>query len=114
MPANREVFPDSVARRSDCAQNDPMPTERYDKLVRDRIPEIITAAGERPVTRVADPIEYRALLRAKLVEELHEFLESEDPAELADVLEVVRALAADLGSSTEALEEIRRRKAAER
>jgi predicted house-cleaning noncanonical NTP pyrophosphatase (MazG superfamily) len=91
-----------------------MPTERYDKLVRDRIPEIITAAGERPVTRVADPIEYRALLRAKLVEELHEFLESEDPAELADVLEVARALAVDLGSSPEKLEELRRAKAAER
>jgi predicted house-cleaning noncanonical NTP pyrophosphatase (MazG superfamily) len=91
-----------------------MPIERYDKLVRDRIPEIITAAGERPVTRIADPIEYRALLRAKLVEELHEFLESENPEELADVLEVSRALAVDLGSSPEKLEEIRRRKASER
>jgi predicted house-cleaning noncanonical NTP pyrophosphatase (MazG superfamily) len=91
-----------------------MPIERYDKLVRDRIPEIITAAGERPVTRIADPIEYRALLRAKLVEELHEFLESENPEELADVLEVSRALAVDLGSSPEKLEELRRRKASER
>jgi len=43
-----------------------MPTERHDKLVRDRIPEIMTASGASPETRIADPLEFRALLRAKL------------------------------------------------
>ena len=91
-----------------------MPTERHDKLVRDRIPEIVTASGARPETRVADPLEFRALLRAKLVEEVHEFLEDENPAELADILEVVRALAADLSTDPDELERIREKKVTER
>ncbi|GAA4214924.1 nucleoside triphosphate pyrophosphohydrolase [Actinocatenispora rupis] len=90
-----------------------MPTERHDKLVRDRIPEIVTASGARPETRVADPVEYRALLRAKLVEEMHEFLEEENPAELVDILEVVRALAIDLSTDPEELERLREKKATE-
>lgn len=90
-----------------------MPTERHDKLVRDRIPEIVTASGARPETRIADEVEYRALLRAKLVEEVHEFLEGENPAELVDVLEVVRALATDLGTEPDDLERLREKKAAE-
>lgn len=94
-------------------QNGAMPTERHDKLVRDRIPEIVTASGARPETRVADPVEFRALLRAKLVEEVHEFLEEENPAELVDILEVVHALAADLGTEAEELERQREKKASE-
>ncbi|HEY3504556.1 MAG TPA: nucleoside triphosphate pyrophosphohydrolase [Actinocatenispora sp.] len=91
-----------------------MPTERHDKLVRDRIPEIVTASGARPETRVADPEEYRALLRAKLVEEVYEFLEDENPAELVDILEVVRALATDLSTAPGELERMREKKAGER
>ncbi len=67
------------------------------KLVRDRIPQIIRDGGGQPLVRVADGEEYRALLRAKLVEEVQEFLASDDPEELADVLEVLHALASDLG-----------------
>jgi predicted house-cleaning noncanonical NTP pyrophosphatase (MazG superfamily) len=91
-----------------------MPTERHDKLVRDRIPEIVAASGARPETRVADPVEFRALLRAKLVEEVHEFLEDENPAELADILEVVRALGVDLSTEPEELERMRAKRATER
>jgi predicted house-cleaning noncanonical NTP pyrophosphatase (MazG superfamily) len=53
-----------------------------------------------PIVRFADPGEYRELLRAKLVEEAHEVATADDahvPEESADVLEVVLALAADLG-----------------
>lgn len=84
------------------------------KLVRDRIPEIIRSAGEQPMVRVAAPDEYRKLLRAKLVEEVEEFLESDDPAELADVLEVLLALAAELDVDRERLEQMRAAKARER
>lgn len=84
------------------------------KLVRDKIPQIIRDAGVEPMTRVADPNEYRGLLRAKLVEEVDEFLDSEDPAELADVLEVVLALALHLGVDRERLESLRATKASER
>jgi predicted house-cleaning noncanonical NTP pyrophosphatase (MazG superfamily) len=67
---------------------------RTEKLVRDRIPDLILSTGRRPETRVAERGEYTSLLRAKLYEEAGEYMESGDPAELADVLEVVYALAA--------------------
>ncbi|MEV4436717.1 nucleoside triphosphate pyrophosphohydrolase [Streptomyces sp. NPDC049585] len=87
------------------------------KLVRDRIPEIIRAEGREPITYVASPIEYRRRLREKLTEEVAEFLSADDaaaPGELADILEVVRALATNLGIDAEALEELRRAKYWER
>src|SRR6266540_2923453 len=84
------------------------------KLVRDKIPQIIRDTGAEPVTRVADVEEYRKLLRAKLVEEVEEFLSSDDPNELADVLEVLLALAGDLGVDQDQLEKLRRAKAFER
>lgn len=70
------------------------------KLVRDRIPEIIRERGGSPVVREAAAAEYRSLLHKKLLEEAHEVLAADDgsaPEELADVLEVVAALAEDLG-----------------
>jgi predicted house-cleaning noncanonical NTP pyrophosphatase (MazG superfamily) len=69
----------------------------HHKLVRDQIPEIIVAAGRQPVTRVLEHADYRAALRAKLLEEAREAQEAPDgqlASELADVLEVLRALAA--------------------
>jgi predicted house-cleaning noncanonical NTP pyrophosphatase (MazG superfamily) len=84
------------------------------KLVRDKIPQIIRANGENPVVRVADEAEFLGLLRAKLSEEVDEFLASDDPAELADVLEVLLALAAELGVDQGQLEKLRAAKAFER
>ena len=69
----------------------------YRKLVRDRIPEIIQSEGRRPVTRVLDEASYRQALLAKLVEEAQEASHATGadlPGELADVLEVLRALTA--------------------
>jgi predicted house-cleaning noncanonical NTP pyrophosphatase (MazG superfamily) len=87
------------------------------KLVRDRIPEIIRAEGRRPVVEVLPPEERRAALLAKLVEEAAEADEAatEDLAEeLADVLEVVRALAAELGLSLDDVTAAADRKRVER
>jgi len=84
------------------------------KLVRDKIPQIIRAAGTEPVIRVASAEEYRSLLRAKLVEEVEEFLASDDPTELADVLEVLLALAGELGVDRNQLEKLRSVKASQR
>ncbi len=87
------------------------------KLVRDRIPEIIRADGLEPEVYVAEPAEYRARLRAKLAEEVAEYMEADDteaPEELADVLEVAFALAADLGVDAAQLEKIRESKAEQR
>jgi predicted house-cleaning noncanonical NTP pyrophosphatase (MazG superfamily) len=69
----------------------------HHKLVRDQIPAIITAAGGQPVTRVLDDVGYEAALRAELLEEAHEAQAATDgqlASELADVLEVLTALAA--------------------
>jgi predicted house-cleaning noncanonical NTP pyrophosphatase (MazG superfamily) len=88
------------------------------KLVRDRIPEIIRTNGEEPITYQADPAEYRRRLRDKLLEEVDEFLTATNPGsaveELADVLEVVYALAADLGTDQPSLNHIRETKATNR
>jgi len=72
------------------------------KLVRDRIPEIIRSEGRRPVTRVLDEAGYRQALLAKLTEEAQEasHATADDlPSELADVLEVLRALTVTAGMS---------------
>ncbi|TDC45506.1 hypothetical protein E1281_30155 [Actinomadura sp. KC345] len=87
---------------------------RTEKLVRDRIPEIVRATGREPETRVAGPEEHGALLRAKLYEEAGEYAAGGDPAELSDLLEVVHALAASHGITPRELEEQRSAKAAER
>ncbi|GAA0591066.1 nucleoside triphosphate pyrophosphohydrolase [Actinomadura livida] len=87
---------------------------RTEKLVRDRIPEIVQAAGRVPETRVANPGEYASLLRTKLYEEAGEYTVSGDPAELSDLLEVIHALGALHGMTPDELEERRSAKAAER
>ncbi|MFF1343910.1 nucleoside triphosphate pyrophosphohydrolase [Streptomyces sp. NPDC058290] len=87
------------------------------KLVRDRIPQIIRADGAEPEVYVADPDEYRQRLRAKLTEEVAEYMEADEthaPEELADVLEVAFALAADLGVDPDQLEKLRASKAEQR
>ena len=84
------------------------------KLVRDRIPAIIRESGLEPLIRIAPPDEYRRLIRAKLLEEAEEFLASDDPLELADILEVVLAPAADCGIDRHQLEELRLQKEMER
>lgn len=87
------------------------------KLVRDKIPEIIRTAGGDPVTYTAGSEEFSNRLREKLKEEVAEFLAADPdgaPEELADVLEVIHALAGDLGVEVSGLEEIRKAKFADR
>ena len=87
------------------------------KLVRDRIPEIIRAEGRSPVVEVLAVDERRAALIAKLLEEATEAAGAEGAQlaeELADVLEVVRALAAELHLSLSEVTELADRKKSER
>lgn len=85
------------------------------KLVRDKIPEIIRSKGLEPVTWKASAEEYGARLRDKLQEEVAEFLASDnDPEELADILEVLYALAEQAGTDRQQLEKLRAVKADER
>lgn len=69
-----------------------MTTKHYDKLVRDRIPEIIKEKGRTCKFRIADTKEYRQKLMEKLQEETSEFLETPCVEELADIQEVIDAL----------------------
>ncbi|MHA1906447.1 MAG: nucleoside triphosphate pyrophosphohydrolase [Candidatus Thorarchaeota archaeon] len=62
-----------------------------EKLVRDRIPELIRNSGEEPVVRKANQQELEKFLLAKIVEEAQEFLETGDVDELVDILEVLEA-----------------------
>ena len=68
----------------------------YNKLVRDRIPEIIKNNGETPTIRVLDDIEYKIELEKKLLEEYNEVIGtnsiSDRLEELADMLEVIVSL----------------------
>ena len=93
-----------------------MPT--YNKLVRDKIPQIIMNDGKEPVTKVLNQEEYKTELRNKSQEELQEYLASQsDEAaieELADLLEIIHAIAKVHRSSIEEVEKIRQRKVEER
>jgi len=91
------------------------PDGRIIKLVRDRIPEIVSRErGEKAVYRVAGKREYLRLLREKLEEEVAEYLAGEAAEELADIAEVIRALGEAGGMSPRRMESIRREKARER
>jgi len=90
-----------------------MPTV-YDKLVRDRIPEVVRENGETPVTHVADDAEYLRRLAEKLEEEAVEYRASGDLDELADVLEVVDAICVATGVDPATLSERRQEKAERR
>ena len=69
----------------------------YNKLVRDNIPEIIKKDNCEPIIRILDDEEYKKELEKKLLEEYNEVLETNNSderiEELADMLELIRALA---------------------
>ena len=90
---------------------------RHDKLVRDRIPELLAEQGTPCEIRVADRMELPTLLRAKLGEEIAEYLAATDDEarieELADVLEVILGLGRFYGVDSDSLERVRAQKAVE-
>lgn len=86
----------------------------HNKLVRNNIPPIIEAAGKQAVTRVLSDEEYLAELDRKLTEECAEYQADKNVEELADVLEVLYAIAAARGYSVQELERIRAAKAEKR
>ena len=91
-----------------------MSVKRYHKLVRDRIPEIIEQSGKTCITSILSADEYLTMLDEKLSEELAEYQQDKSMEELADLLEVMVAVAKARGSSFEEVEAIRRKKAEKR
>jgi predicted house-cleaning noncanonical NTP pyrophosphatase (MazG superfamily) len=87
----------------------------YNKLVRDRIPEILEAKGKKyTVRQVGVGFEKGNYLKKKLVEETDEFLKDPSLEELADVQEVVFAIVENLGFTREDLEVVREAKMVQR
>ena len=89
----------------------------YNKLVRDNIPNIIKGNGGEPYTRILDDKEYKEELEKKLNEEYHEVLEAsgkERVEELADMVEIINALANLENSTLEEVIEIAKEKALKR
>lgn len=90
----------------------------YNKLVRDFIPQIIEKTGKQYDTRILEQEEYITALKTKLGEEVEEYLEASNDQdsleELADVLELLHALAKTHGASIEQVEAIRQQKAEKR
>ena len=86
----------------------------YNKLVRDKIPEIIKSSGKEYRTKHLNAGEYIKELRTKLNEETNEYIEADSDAqaleELADVLEIIHSLAIVHGANFEAVEDIRKTK----
>ena len=90
----------------------------YNKLVRDRIPEVIEKAGKEYSTRILEEDEYESEVKKKLSEELTEYQEAktseEAIEELADILELLHAATKIRDFSFEELEKVRKTKAEKR
>lgn len=86
----------------------------YNKLIRDKIPEIIKESGKTCEIETLSETEYEKHLNQKLGEELEEYLSSHEVEELADLEEVLRAILDFKGISYEEFDLIRKNKAEKR
>ena len=91
-----------------------MDTKKYNKVIRDKIPEIIADSGKKYTLKQLDDVLFLADLEKKLIEEVNEYTESKDVEELADLLEVIYRISELRGVNSEELDEIRKDKAEKR
>ena len=87
---------------------------KHNKLVRDKIPQLIFKSGKTPSTHKATNKEYWQKLKNKLQEEVDEFSESESKEELADILEVIDSICRFKKINKKSLEYVRLKKAKQR
>ena len=64
----------------------------YNKLVRDKVPEVIESSGKKYSSHIASEIEYKEELLKKVYEELEEFKKNPCAEEMADIFEVLEGL----------------------
>lgn len=79
----------------------------YNKLVRDKIVDIIESDGRTAKYRTLDNNEYRQELNKKLQEEVKEYLEDNNVEELADIVEVIYGILGSMNISAQEFEKIR-------
>ncbi len=88
--------------------------KEHNKLVRDKIPEILSKNGCQPEVEILSDADYVKLLNLKLLEEANEVVDAIERTdkieELADLLEVVHALIDTVDTSLAEVEEVRLRK----
>lgn len=82
----------------------------YNKLIRDKIPQIIEQSGKKAIVEKLTDDQYLAMLNAKLDEELAEYQNGKNIEELADLVEVVYAILDVRGVSLAEFEKIRQEK----
>ena len=80
---------------------------RYNKAIRDKIPEIIEKDGYTCNVETLSDEKFLVEIEKKLSEEVVEYQKDRKPEELADILEVVYRIAKLRGISKEQLEKIR-------
>ena len=83
---------------------------KYNKLVRDKIPEYIRKKGGAPIVHIAGDKEYWEKLKEKLQEEIKEFSESETIEEMADIQEVIDAICSYKKFNQKKIETVRKEK----
>ena len=86
----------------------------YFKLVRDNIPQIIEKSGKHALVETLSDKDYEIFLERKLDEEVNEYHDSKDPEELADILEIIIALAKIKGCNFSDLVDLQTQKADEK
>ena len=87
---------------------------KYNKAIRDKIPEIIAESGKKCNLKQLDDESFLAELEKKLTEEVNEYTESKDVEELADLLEAIYRISELRGVNSDELDKIRKEKAKER
>ena len=79
----------------------------YNKLVRDKIVDIIEGEGRKVNYIILDDKDYRKELNKKLQEEVKEYLEDNNVEELADIVEVIYGILNSMNVSIEGFEKVR-------
>ena len=83
----------------------------YDKLVRDKIPDIIMESGKYPeIEIISEDNEFHEILSQKIIEEGQEYLETKEIQEIADILEIIDALLQIHNVSLEEIRELQKNK----
>lgn len=86
----------------------------YNKLVRDKIPQIIKKSGKDYRVHIADETEYKTMLQDKLREEVDELIENPCIEEIADVLEVLESITQYYSFNKEDIQNYKKKKQTDR